>query len=627
MSKKSILSIIHGVTHSGNAATSAVEGLSVAHNVSHAVNTGSSYIAPTPTYAPVSTSPSGSSSSTSAAAQAQARRQRQAKQAKAVHQRNRKARKSRSGQTLKATKLVLKEKAKLTPKENKATAPVVAKALKVTPLKQKPVNGPENTENLRPRVAATPAQIPYPKSGPSGAYEGTAAVNQVLRMTKAKPPAKQAKSTPAKSTRTQPRSASKAPKVATRLEKAVKKSTGSVPDYVPSEYAGLITKASRKSKVPAPLLSALLQQESGFQAHIGSPAGAQGIAQFMPATAASRGVDANDPKSAIPGAAELLRENKDQFGSWGKALAAYNAGGGAVSEYGGIPPYPETQNYVKTIKSNAGDTSGAAKTVPKKLKQTAKQTLGKAPTRAILKGGRVVKDPKAGEKTKSEFTGRYAGSQDVVRTLVGTKVKGDHGGTKNGEAPGVHTPDGDHYRDDGYAQDINGDNPSENEPAYDQATLDRIVANIKKTGYEGPDPTGLKIGENWEGSVGGYAVQVLTNEGGTINHIHVGAHPDGSDPTVTDTNVPIKGTNLAVKLPTKPSTGSGAVTSGTSAGSAATTTTSTSETAKTAKGRKARRRPMRRRPTYADSTEGYYSVDPDTYRADPFLAKLAALTK
>lgn len=345
-------------------------------------------------------------------------------------------------------------------------------------------------------------------------------------------------------------------RVAARLEKAVAKAGGTVPDYVPQQYRALIADASQKTGVPAGLLSALLQQESGFQAQIGSPAGAQGIAQFMPGTAASRGVNPNDPKSAIPGAAQLLAENKAQFGSWDLALAAYNAGGGAVSQYGGIPPYAETQNYVKTIMANAGDTTATAKSVPKQLLQRGMDVLGREATHALLNGGKLIKAPQGEQKVK--FDGRYAGSQDVVRAVVGTRVKGDHGGTKNGEAPGVHTPDGDHYRADGYAQDINGTSPGENEPAYNQDTLNKMVANLNKLKANPPVPD-LTIGQNWEGTVGKYSVQLLTNEGGTINHIHIGAHPTdgtgGGSASMQPAAIPIKGTKFAVQPPAPPSTG------------------------------------------------------------------------
>jgi soluble lytic murein transglycosylase-like protein len=75
--------------------------------------------------------------------------------------------------------------------------------------------------------------------------------------------------------------------------------------------------------------------------------------QFMPATARGLGVNAMDPNSAIDGAARYLSSLTKQFGSTDLALAAYNAGPGKVSRYGGIPPYTETQNYVRSVMSKA----------------------------------------------------------------------------------------------------------------------------------------------------------------------------------------------------------------------------------------------------------------------------------
>jgi soluble lytic murein transglycosylase-like protein len=90
--------------------------------------------------------------------------------------------------------------------------------------------------------------------------------------------------------------------------------------------------------------------ESNFNPNAVSPSGAQGIAQFMPATAAAYGLDDPfDPVAAIEAQARLMAELLRQFGSVELALAAYNAGPGAVSGCNCIPPYPETQAYVARI--------------------------------------------------------------------------------------------------------------------------------------------------------------------------------------------------------------------------------------------------------------------------------------
>ena len=118
-------------------------------------------------------------------------------------------------------------------------------------------------------------------------------------------------------------------------------------------YSDLFSRAANRHGVDASLLAAVAQQESSFNASAVSPAGAQGLMQFMPATAKGLGVNALDPASAIDGAAKYLSSLTKQFGSTDLALAAYNAGPGTVSRHGGIPPYPETQNYVRSVLTKA----------------------------------------------------------------------------------------------------------------------------------------------------------------------------------------------------------------------------------------------------------------------------------
>jgi cell wall-associated NlpC family hydrolase len=123
---------------------------------------------------------------------------------------------------------------------------------------------------------------------------------------------------------------------------------------VPAPYVATIQDAASKYHLPASLLAAVVQHESGFNPNAVSSAGAEGIAQFMPSTASGMGVNPFDPTEAINGAAELLSSYASRFGSYSDALAAYNAGPGAVEEYGGIPPYAETQAYVPAVLSSAG---------------------------------------------------------------------------------------------------------------------------------------------------------------------------------------------------------------------------------------------------------------------------------
>lgn len=118
----------------------------------------------------------------------------------------------------------------------------------------------------------------------------------------------------------------------------------------PSWVKDEVSKASKKHGVSPEILSALLKQESQFKPDAVSEAGAKGIAQFMPATAKEYGIDPMNPSEAIDGAARYLRKSLDRYGGdYQKAVASYNAGMGTVDKYGGVPPYAETENYVKNI--------------------------------------------------------------------------------------------------------------------------------------------------------------------------------------------------------------------------------------------------------------------------------------
>jgi len=115
------------------------------------------------------------------------------------------------------------------------------------------------------------------------------------------------------------------------------------------EYLEVAKAAARKHGVPEDLFLRLVQQESGWNPGAVSSKGATGLAQLMPGTAAFLGVDMNNPHQNLEGGARYLRQMYDKFGSWRLALAAYNAGPGAVEQHDGIPPYEETRNYVVAI--------------------------------------------------------------------------------------------------------------------------------------------------------------------------------------------------------------------------------------------------------------------------------------
>jgi len=127
-------------------------------------------------------------------------------------------------------------------------------------------------------------------------------------------------------------------------------------------YAADIQAASQKYGVPAALIEAVIQQESGFNPNAQSGAGAGGLMQLMPSTAAGLGVtNVDDPAQSIDGGTHYLRDQLDRFGGDVRlALAAYNAGPGAVATYGGVPPYPETQSYVSDVLANYARYSGGS---------------------------------------------------------------------------------------------------------------------------------------------------------------------------------------------------------------------------------------------------------------------------
>jgi len=143
------------------------------------------------------------------------------------------------------------------------------------------------------------------------------------------------------------------------------------PDYVPDaepedgplpryrgSYSGtwlqVARDAARRNDIPEDLFLRLVAQESAWDPEAVSHAGAIGLAQLMPDTAMDLGVDPTDPVANLDGGARYLAQQFRAFGTWRLALAAYNAGPAAVREHNGVPPFPETQDYVRIILGTGG---------------------------------------------------------------------------------------------------------------------------------------------------------------------------------------------------------------------------------------------------------------------------------
>lgn len=137
---------------------------------------------------------------------------------------------------------------------------------------------------------------------------------------------------------------------------------------IPAEYESLVNDAAKEAGLPPDVIASQINQESKWDPKAGSPAGAQGIAQFMPETwqTYGQGGDIHNPDDAIPALGRYMADLKDQVqpiaGDDAEeltrlTLAAYNAGPGAVEQHNGVPPYPETENYVDKILNGGGDFS------------------------------------------------------------------------------------------------------------------------------------------------------------------------------------------------------------------------------------------------------------------------------
>ena len=195
----------------------------------------------------------------------------------------------------------------------------------------------ENIANIKNRIADIQARFGIPQQLP-GADFGAMLQKEMQR-------AKESEKTSAEN------SVTAAGSLQDPQQTAVQMMLPSADGTVSSQsFANMVAEAARKYEVDPKLLSAVAEAESGGNQSAVSPAGAVGVMQLMPDTAASLGVDPYDEKQNIEGGAKYLRQMLDSFGGdVRKAVAAYNAGPQAVHDYGGVPPYRETQSYVNRV--------------------------------------------------------------------------------------------------------------------------------------------------------------------------------------------------------------------------------------------------------------------------------------
>ena len=208
-----------------------------------------------------------------------------------------------------------------------------------------------------------------------------------------------------------------------------------------AQYMDRVNAAAKKHGVDPALLAGLIEHESGWNPNAKSKAGAVGLGQFMPATAERFGItDRTDPNQSIDGAAAYLKSNLDMFGGDASlALAAYNAGEGAVKKYGGIPPYKETQAYVPAVLASAKKYSGGS--------AGAVADTGSS-TAAASSGGSVKWQPGVHLGTKSTDGGAAASGGMVIGIGGGTEAPvkwepGVHLGTKRIDDGGAPAAGGD----------------------------------------------------------------------------------------------------------------------------------------------------------------------------------------
>lgn len=219
-----------------------------------------------------------------------------------------------------------------------------------------------------------------------------------------------------------------------------------------ANYRRIARRKARKYNINPRYFVRQIDAESGFNPNAVSPAGARGIAQIMPATAQGWGVNPDRPKAALDAAAKNMAGYlKSYKGDWRKALAAYNAGPGAVAQYGGVPPYAETQAYVKKILAGGSPRergSGSGRKASTRSVTTRTPRVDNSALRQSLKLGYLDErgDPDALLRLATGLQGaKNVPGRSVTRTTRTTRSNGSERGPKGGGRRAVRKGDGKIY--------------------------------------------------------------------------------------------------------------------------------------------------------------------------------------
>ena len=294
-------------------------------------------------------------------------------------------------------------------------------------------------------------------------------------------------------------------------------------------YSSLLNEAGSKYGVDPNFLYHVMMAESGGNPHAGSPAGAQGLFQFMPSTARGMGItNTFDPRQSAFGAAKMFSKYIDTYkGDLRKVLAAYNAGPGAVSRYGGIPPYAETRGYISKIlggyngtgrinHGSIGIPSDNPTPVPGQVDQKRLLNITTAWARnpemqQLLIGKELAKAsmPVVAQPVQPDnkfLGGTHIGPNWFENRFGLKRSSGDH------DAPGVHVAGSYHYRRTpwGVAAYDYGDVSNNTNKFIQYANYAKQHPNSFKEFFYDPLGWYIKDGKIVKGSIGGHG-----------DHLHV----------------------------------------------------------------------------------------------------------